>query len=53
MDKARHREARISTQLRTNHWLSGVYPMRIAKRAHAGCWFCEDKYDNIQPPTMT
>jgi hypothetical protein len=18
-----------------------------------GCWFCEDRYDNIQPPTMT
>jgi hypothetical protein len=27
--------------------------MRIGKRAHAGCWFCEDRYDNIQPPTMT
>jgi hypothetical protein len=21
--------------------------------AHAGCWFCEDRYDNVQPPTMT
>jgi hypothetical protein len=27
--------------------------MRIGKPAHAGCWFCEDRYDNIQPPTMT
>jgi ribonuclease HI len=35
MDKARNREARISSQLRTNHWLSGVYLMRISKRAHA------------------
>jgi ribonuclease HI len=51
MDQARNREARISSQLRTNHWLSGVYLMRIGKRAHAGCWFCEDRYDNIQPPT--
>jgi ribonuclease HI len=31
MDKARNREARISSQLRTNHWLSGVYIMRIGK----------------------
>jgi hypothetical protein len=53
MDQARNREARISSQLRTNHWLSGVYLMRIGKRAHAGCWFCEDRYDNIQLPTMT
>jgi hypothetical protein len=53
MDKARNREARISSQLRTNHWLSGVYLKRIGKRAHAGCWFCDDRYDNIQPPTMT
>jgi hypothetical protein len=53
MDKARNREARISSQLRTNHWLSGVYLKRIGKRAHAGCWFCEDRYDHIQPPTMT
>jgi hypothetical protein len=53
MDKAHNREARISSQLRTNHGLSGVYLMRIGKRAHAGCWFCEDRYDNIQPPTMT
>jgi hypothetical protein len=53
MDTARNREARISSQLRTNHWLFGVYLMRIGKRAHAGCWFCEDRYDNIQPPTMT
>jgi hypothetical protein len=53
MDKARNREARISSQLRTNHWLSGVYLKRIGKRAHAGCWFCEDRYDSIQPPTMT
>jgi hypothetical protein len=53
MDKARNREARISSQLRTNHWLSGVYLKRICKRAHAKCWFCEDRYDNIQPPTMT
>jgi hypothetical protein len=51
MDKARNREARISSQLRTNHWLSGVYLMRIGKRAHAGCWFCKDRYDTIQPPT--
>jgi hypothetical protein len=27
--------------------------MRIGKRAHAGWWFCEDRYDNIPPPTMT
>jgi hypothetical protein len=47
IDKARNREARISSQLRTNHWLSGVYLMRIGKQAHAGCWFCEDRYDNI------
>jgi hypothetical protein len=53
MDKARNSEARISSQLRTNHWLSGVYLKRIGKRAHAGCWFCEDRYDNVQPPTMT
>jgi hypothetical protein len=53
MDKARNREARISSQLRTNHWLSGVYLKRIGKRAHEGCWFCEDRYDNVQPPTMT
>jgi hypothetical protein len=53
MDKARNREARISSQLRTNHWLSGVYLKRIGKRAHAGSWFCEDRYDNVQPPTMT
>jgi hypothetical protein len=45
LDKARNREARISSQLRTNHWLSGVYLMRIGKRAHARCWFCEDRYD--------
>jgi ribonuclease HI len=25
LDKARNREARIASQLRTNHWLSGVY----------------------------
>jgi hypothetical protein len=53
MDKARYREAGISSQLRTNHWLSGVYLKRIGKRAHAGYWFCEDRYDNVQPPTMT
>jgi hypothetical protein len=53
MDKARHKEARISSQLRTNHWLSGVYLKRIGKRAHAGCWVCEDRYDNVRPPTMT
>jgi hypothetical protein len=53
MDKARNREARISSQLRTNHWLSGVYPKRIGKPADAGRWFCEDRYGNIQPPTMT
>jgi hypothetical protein len=47
MDKARNREARISSQLRTNHWVSGVYLMRIGTRAYAGCWFCEDRYDNI------
>jgi hypothetical protein len=40
MDKARNREGRIPSQLRTNHWLSGVYLKRIGKRAHAGCWFC-------------
>jgi hypothetical protein len=27
MDTARNREARISSQLRTNYWLSGVYLM--------------------------
>jgi hypothetical protein len=53
MDKAGNREARISSQLRTNHWLSGVYLNQIGKRAHSGCWFCEDRYDNLQPPTMT
>jgi hypothetical protein len=53
MDKARNSEARISSQLRTNHWLSRVYLMRIGNRAYAGCWFCADRYDNIQPPTMT
>jgi hypothetical protein len=53
MDKGRNREARIYSQHRTNHGLSGVYLKRIGKRAHAGCWFCEDRYDNIQPPTMT
>jgi ribonuclease HI len=55
MDKARNRGARISSQLRTNHWLSGAYLKRISKRAHAGCWFCEDRYNNIlvQPPKMT
>jgi hypothetical protein len=53
MDKARNREARISSQLCTNHWLSGVYLKRIGKRAHAGCWFCEDRYDNVPPPKMT
>jgi hypothetical protein len=53
MDKARNREARISSQLRTNDWLAGVYLKRIGKRAHAGCWFCEDRYDNVLPPTMT
>jgi hypothetical protein len=53
MDKAGNREARIFSQLRTNHWLSGVYLKRIGKRAHAGCWFYEDRYDNVQPPTMT
>jgi ribonuclease HI len=50
MDQARNREARISSQL--HHWLSGVYLKRIGKRAHAGCWVCEDRYDNVQPPTM-
>jgi ribonuclease HI len=53
MDKARNREARISSQLCTNHLLSGIYLNRIGKRAHAGCWFCEDRYDNVQPPTTT
>jgi hypothetical protein len=53
MDKARNREARISSQLHTNHWLSGVYLKRIGKRAHAGRWFCEDRYDNMQPLKMT
>jgi hypothetical protein len=53
IDKARNREARISSQLRINHWLSGVYLKRISKRAHAGCWFCEDRYDTVQPPTIT
>jgi hypothetical protein len=36
MDKTRNKEARISSQLRTNHWFSGVYLKRIGKRAHAG-----------------
>jgi hypothetical protein len=27
--------------------------MRIGNRAPAGCWFCEDRHDNIQPLTMT
>jgi hypothetical protein len=53
MNKARNREARISSQLCTNHWLSGLYLKLIGKRAHAGCWFCEGRYDNVQPPTMT
>jgi hypothetical protein len=53
MDQALNREPSISSQLRTNHWLSGEYLMRIGKRAHAECWFCEDRYVNIQPPTMT
>jgi hypothetical protein len=53
IDKARNRKARISSHLCTNHWLSGVYLKRIGKRAHAGYWVCEDRYDNIQPPTIT
>jgi ribonuclease HI len=53
MDKARDSEARISSQLRTNHWLSGVYLKRIGKRAHAGCWVCENRYDHVRPPKMT
>jgi hypothetical protein len=31
IDKAHNREARISSQLHTNHWLSGVYLMEIRK----------------------
>jgi hypothetical protein len=55
IDKARHRYARIPSQWQrgTNHWLSGVYLKRIGKRAHAGCWFCEDRYQNVRPPKMT
>jgi hypothetical protein len=43
MDKARNREARISSWLRTNHWLSGIYLKQIGKRVHAGFWFYEDR----------
>jgi hypothetical protein len=53
MDKGRNREPGISSQIYTNHWLSGVYLNLIGKRAHAGCWFSEDRYDNLHPHTMT
>jgi hypothetical protein len=39
VDKARNREARFASQLRTNHLLSGVYLKRIGKCDSARCWF--------------
>jgi hypothetical protein len=39
LDKAPNREARLTSQLRTKHWLSGVYLKRILKHSHAGCCF--------------
>jgi ribonuclease HI len=53
LDKARNREARIASQLRTNHWLSGVYLKRIGKRDSAGSWFCGDTCQSRGPPKMT
>jgi hypothetical protein len=34
LDKEPNSEARAVAQLRTNHWLSGVYLKRIKKRSH-------------------
>jgi hypothetical protein len=55
LDKGPNWEARLASQLRTNHWRSGVYLKRIRKRTHAGCWFCDDMYlgDESGPPKMT
>jgi hypothetical protein len=38
LDKGPNSEARAVAQLRTNHWLSGVYLKRIMKKSHDGCW---------------
>jgi hypothetical protein len=53
LDKEENREARIASQLHTNHWLSGVYLKRIGKRDSAGCWFCGDTCQPREPPKMT
>jgi hypothetical protein len=55
LDKGPNWEARLGSQLRTNHWLSGVYLKLIRKCTHAGCWFCDDMYlgDESGPPKMT
>jgi hypothetical protein len=53
LDKALNGEARIASQLRTNHWLFGVYLKQIEKRDTTGHWFCEDTCQTREPPKMT
>jgi hypothetical protein len=53
LDKGPNSEARAVAQLRTNHWLSGVYLKRIKKRSHDGCWFCEPSHNSQDTPRMT
>jgi hypothetical protein len=53
LDKGPNSEARAGAQLRTNHWLSGVYLKRIKKRSHDGCWFCEPSHNSHDTPRMT
>jgi ribonuclease HI len=53
LDKGPNSEARAVAQLRTNHWVSGVYLKRIKKRSHDGCWFCEPSHNSQDTPRMT
>jgi hypothetical protein len=53
MNNARNSEEREVGQLRTNHWLSGVYLKRIKKRSDDGRWFCEPLHNSSDTPRMT
>jgi hypothetical protein len=53
LDKGPNSETRAVAQLRTNHWLSGVYLKRIKKRPHDGCWFCKPPHNSQDTPRMT